>query len=168
MVARVTRSFGPASIMAKSLTPAASARNSVCPGNWNPARPAHSFEMGAVTRPRALPCSTASVAARRYATWARPLVSLGCPGRTSSAVKPVTALTRSAGGAGTPATRAARASTPGSPNTSAWIDGRSASARTTTSGPMPAGSPSEIARGESGQGQVASYTGVRPAAGGGQ
>ncbi len=55
MVARVTRSFGPASIMAKSVTPAASARNSVCPGNWKPARPAHSFEMGAVTSPQRAP-----------------------------------------------------------------------------------------------------------------
>ena len=65
MVATVTRSFGPASIIANSRAPARSARYSVWPGNVKPARAIHSLEIGAVTSAAASFASTASVAAAR-------------------------------------------------------------------------------------------------------
>ena len=54
VVATVTRSVGPASIIANSRTPARDARYSVWPGNAKPARAIHCFEIGAVTRARDL------------------------------------------------------------------------------------------------------------------
>ena len=65
VVATVTRSCGPANIMANSETPARAARYSVCPGNSNPARAIHSFEIGAVTSAATSPASAASTAAVR-------------------------------------------------------------------------------------------------------
>ena len=65
VVATVTRSDGPASIIANSLAPARDARYSVWPGKANPARAIHSFEIGAVTSAAASPASAASVAAAR-------------------------------------------------------------------------------------------------------
>ncbi len=65
VVATVTRSRGPASIIANSRAPARAARYSVWPGNANPARAIHSLEMGAVTSAAASPARTASVAAAR-------------------------------------------------------------------------------------------------------
>jgi hypothetical protein len=115
VVATVTRRRGPASIIANSRAPARDARYSVCPGNSNPARAIHCFEIGAVTSAATSPASAASVAAARYASCARPPASFGRPGGTSSAVSVVTARMRPAGGAGTPAAPAARASTPASP-----------------------------------------------------
>jgi hypothetical protein len=145
VVATVTRSFGPASIIANSRTFARDARYSVCPGNGNPARAIHCLEIGAVTSAAASPASAAAVAAARYASCARPPSSFGLPGGTSPGTRLVTARTLSAAGGETPAAPAARASTPASPYTTASTSGRAASARTTTSGPIPHGSPSEIA-----------------------
>ena len=115
VVATVTRSFGPASIIANSRTPARDARYSVWPGNVKPARAIHCFEIGAVTRAATSPASAAVVAAARYASCARPASSFGLPGGTSPGPSDVTAWIRSAAGAATPATPAARASTPASP-----------------------------------------------------
>ena len=66
IVSRATRSPPPTNIIATSVTPAASASSSVCPGQPWPAACSDSLLIGAVTRPASRPAS-ASPAARRTA-----------------------------------------------------------------------------------------------------
>ncbi len=119
------------------------------PGQGSPARPIASLLRGAVTSASASPASTRRAATRTASTAALPASALGRPANSWSTGQATSGGAWIRLGSGSASRSAASSIRAWSPTTivsyCAATSGR-ASALSTTSGPIPAGSPSEIAR----------------------